>query len=83
MRFPSDEKNDKEVEMAEQLESQVVEHKSISVQADHIPSKKKKKTKAADLSKRSIGVGSLCIDDTIEVSRAMLGSMGSKSSMRS
>ena len=80
MRFPSDEKNDKEVE---EQESQVVEHKSISVQADHIPSKKKKKTKAADLSKRSIGVGSLCIDDTIEVSRAMLGSMGSKSSMRS
>ena len=80
MRFPSDEKNDKEVEGQV---SHVVEHKSISVQADHIPSKKKKKTKAADLSKRSIGVGSLCIDDTIEVSRAMLGSMGSKSSMRS
>ena len=50
--------------------------KNTSVQVDPIPSmgakskKKKKRASRADLSKRSIGVGSLCIDDTLcEVSR--------------
>ena len=47
--------------------------------------KRKKKVKAADLSKRSIGVGSMCIDDTTLINDGSKtfgsgsGSMASKS----
>ena len=68
-----------------QNEAEEISTRSICIQA--MPTKKrKKKVKAVDLSKRSIGVGSMCIDDTTLIGDGSKtfgsgsGSMASKSS---
>lgn len=74
--------DDKTPQLSDNEQESRVEMKHTSVQADPVPSsvagttrgkKKKKRGTKADLSKRSIGVGSLCIDDTmLEASRILL-----------
>ena len=66
------------------IEAEEISTRSICIQA--MPTKKrKKKVKAVDLSKRSIGVGSMCIDDTTLIGDGSKtfgsgsGSMASKS----
>jgi hypothetical protein len=49
-----------------QFEPEPVEMRSICIQAE-APRRKHRKLTAAEVSRRSIGVGSICIDETVNL----------------